>query len=281
MPIQPQHPPPEKLALPGVRHVLAVASGKGGVGKSTVAVNLALALAEQGRAVGLMDADLYGPNIPRMLGIDARPLIRGNRIIPLVQYGLRVLSIGFLLPARDSPVIWRGPLVAKTLEQFFTETDWEGLDYLVVDLPPGTGDAQLTLAQRVSVSGAVIVTTPQEVALEDAVKGVRMFQQVDVPILGILENMSYFLCPHCGERTNIFRSEGGSRISEELGVPFLGRLPLDPQVCQGGDKGRPFLLDHPDAPAAVVFRSLARAVRELCEPSEEVLEREGMEPSQP
>jgi ATP-binding protein involved in chromosome partitioning len=176
-----------------------------------------------------------------------------------------VLSIGFLLPARDTAVIWRGPLVAKTLEQFFTETHWGELDYLVVDLPPGTGDAQLTLAQRVPVSGAVIVTTPQAVALEDALKGVRMFQQVGVPILGILENMSYFVCPHCGERTDIFQHGGGQRVSEQLGVPFLGQVPLDPQVCVGGDEGFPLLIAHPHSPAAGVFLGLAEAVIHLCE----------------
>lgn len=275
---QQEHHPPEKLVLPGVEHVLAVASGKGGVGKSTVAVNLALALLERGQTVGLLDADLYGPNIPRMLGIHARPQIRGNRIVPLVQYGLKVLSIGFLLPAQDSPVIWRGPLVAKTLEQFFEGTDWSGVDYLVVDLPPGTGDAQLTLAQRVLVSGAVIVTTPQEVTLEDATKGVRMFQQVNVPILGIMENMSYFLCPHCGERTDIFGWGGGQRISEELGVPFLGRVPLDPQMCQVGDVGCPFLVAHPETPAAVVFRHLAKAVMALCENPEGIRQEENKNP---
>ena len=260
---------PEKLAIPGVEHVLAVASGKGGVGKSTVAVNLALALRERGQTVGLMDADLYGPNIPRMMGIQASPVIQGDRIIPPVQYGLKVLSMGFLLPERDSPVIWRGPLVAKTLEQFFEQADWKGLDYLVVDLPPGTGDAQLTLAQRVPVRGAVIVTTPQEVALEDALKGVRMFQQVEVPILGILENMSYFLCPSCGERCAIFGQGGGQRISTQLGLPFLGEVPLDPDMRQGGDRGEPFLMSHPEAPASVVFRKVAETVIGLCRGSTE------------
>ncbi|MFQ6016381.1 MAG: Mrp/NBP35 family ATP-binding protein [Anaerolineae bacterium] len=250
---------PSRRPLPGVRHVIAVASGKGGVGKTTVAVNLALALAESGARVGLLDADIYGPNVPLMMGVERRPLIEHEKLLPLMAYGIKVMSLGFLVPL-ESPVIWRGPLVMQMMEQLLYNVAWGELDYLVVDLPPGTGDAQLTLLQQAPVSGAIIVTTPQDIALADAVKGLNMFCQMGVPVLGLVENMSYFVCPHCGQRTGIFGHGGGRETSRRLRVPFLGEVPLDPSICLEGDVGRPILKARPDSPQAEAFRQIAQAV---------------------
>ena len=254
--------PPALLgnAMPGVKHPIAVASGKGGVGKSTVAVNLAVALAQSGAAVGLLDADIYGPSIPIMLGERRQPKPSpSGKILPLERYGLRMMSIGFIATG-DTPIVWRGPLVARMLQQFLMQVEWGELDYLVIDLPPGTGDAQLTLSQQCPLSGAVIVTTPQEVALEDVYRAVQMFGQVRVPILGIVENMSGFACPHCGEVTSIFRAGGGELAAERLGVPLLGRVPLDPAICDGGDAGKPIVSEHPESPQSGVFRTIAGEV---------------------
>ncbi len=226
--------------LPGVRHMVAVASGKGGVGKSTVAVNLAAALAGTGARVGLLDADVYGPSIPIMMGLKtARPTMRDNRLVPLERYGIGMMSLGFLTDD-ETPVIWRGPMVAKLVQQFLSDVDWGELDYLVVDLPPGTGDAQLTLAQVAPLAGAVIVTTPQDVALEDVRRGVRMFEKVNVPVLGIVENMAYFVCPDCGARHEIFSHGGGAEAARRFEVPFLGEIPIDPAVREGGTPGFPW-----------------------------------------
>jgi ATP-binding protein involved in chromosome partitioning len=246
--------------MPGVKHLIAVASGKGGVGKSTVAVNLALALAQFGPAVGLLDADIYGPSIPIMLGErrEPRPSPSG-KILPLERYGIRAMSMGFLAKG-DTPMILRGPMIGKWVQQFLAQVEWGELDYLVVDLPPGTGDAQLTLAQSAPLSGAVIVTTPQDVALEDVYRAVRMFAQVRVPILGVVENMSGFSCPHCGKMTPIFKSGGGRRASEREEVPLLGQVPLDPEICEGGDLGTPIVIANPESPQSEAFRGIAGEV---------------------
>jgi ATP-binding protein involved in chromosome partitioning len=246
--------------LGGVRNVVAVASGKGGVGKSTVAVNLALALAKSGARVGLMDADIYGPSIPLMLGVSGQPQVTPDRkILPKESYGLRLMSIGFLA-GENAPVIWRGPMVHGVIRQFLSDVDWGELDYLVLDLPPGTGDAALTICQSAPLSGAVIVTTPQEVALIDARKGLRMFQRVNVPVLGIVENMSSFECPGCHQRHAIFGEGGGERAARELGVDLLARVPLQPDVVQAGDEGKPTVVSSPDSPAGKAFEELAGAV---------------------
>jgi ATP-binding protein involved in chromosome partitioning len=243
----------------GVRNTIAVASGKGGVGKSTVAANLAVALAKAGAKVGLLDADVYGPSIPLMMGQHGKPLVRGGKIVPLEAHGVQVMSIGFLLDP-EKALIWRGPLVAQLITQFLNDVIWEDLDYLVIDLPPGTGDVQLTLTQKIPLSGAVIVTTPQEVALADAVKGLKMFQEVKTPVIGIIENMSGFVCPCCGEVTPIFGEGGGRRTAEEHGVPFLGEVPIDPRVREGGDTGEPIVAAHPDSVTAKAFETVAEAV---------------------
>ena len=251
--------------LPGVRHVVAVASGKGGVGKSTVAVNLAVGLARRGARTGLLDADIYGPSIPLMMGVDARPELdpSGRALVPFERWGVRFMSLGFLVE-KDSAVIWRGPMVMKAVDQLLRDVRWGDLDVLVVDMPPGTGDAQLTLSQRVRLSGAVIVTTPQDVALADAIKGVAMFRKVGVPILGIVENMSYFACPHCGERSDIFGHGGGRREAERLEVPFLGEVPLDGAIRDAGDRGRP-TASGGDTPLAASFLAVADRVRSALE----------------
>jgi ATP-binding protein involved in chromosome partitioning len=246
-----------KIAVEGVKHVVAVASGKGGVGKSTASVNLAVALAQFGAAVGLLDADVYGPSIPKMMGVHRAPESTGQRIQPIEQYGVHLMSLGFLLPPGSAPVIWRGPMVAGAVQQFLREVSWGELDYLLVDLPPGTGDAQLTLCQQIPLSGVVIVMTPQDVAVEIAVKALAMFRQLKVPVLGIVENMSGFLCPHCGKETDIFNKGGGVRAAEQLGTTFLGSIPLDAGVCQTGDTGRPILVEHPAAPIADYLRAIA------------------------
>ncbi len=243
--------------ISGVKNVIAVASGKGGVGKSTVAVNMAIALAQDGASVGLLDADVYGPSIPIMMGIQAQPMMRDNKIIPLDIYGVKIMSIGFLIEPSKA-LIWRGPLVAQLITQFLKDVEWGDLDYLVVDLPPGTGDAQLTLVQQIPLSGAVIVTTPQNVALADAVKGLAMFKEVKTTILGIVENMSYFICPNCGEETDIFGSGGGEHVSQQYEVPLLARVPLEPAIREGGDAGQPIIVSEPESPPAEAFRRAAR-----------------------
>ncbi len=247
-----------QMNLP-LRNTIAVSSGKGGVGKSTVAANLAVALAKMGAGVGLLDADIYGPNIPLMLGVDHIPAPRDNKLMPALAYGVRVMSMGFLVPP-DQPVIWRGPMIHSAIRQFFSDVDWGSLDYMIIDLPPGTGDAQLTLAQSVPLTGAIIVTTPQDVALGDAVKGLAMFQKLEVPILGIIENMGAFACPHCGQVTEIFGSGGGARMASRLGVPFLGSVPIDPRVRSGGDSGEPIVAVDPEGPAGSVLCQMARDV---------------------
>lgn len=250
--------------LPDVEHVVAVASGKGGVGKSTVAANLAVSLAKLGHRVGIVDADIYGPSMPMMFGITDRPRIEGNRVIPFERYGVKVMSLGFIVET-DTPVIWRGPMVMKALEQLLVDVEWGTLDYLVVDLPPGTGDAQLTITQKVPLSGAVIVTTPQDVALIDARKGLAMFRKVNVPVVGIVENMSTFVCPHCGGETDIFKRGGGERTAELLQTRFLGAIPLDREVVLGGDAGKPIAVANPDGVHAQAFRKIAAAVAEEAE----------------
>jgi ATP-binding protein involved in chromosome partitioning len=245
----------------GIRHAIAVASGKGGVGKSTVSVNLAVALAEQGAKVGLLDADLYGPSIPKMTGVQRMPESRNGVLQPLEAHGISLMSLGFLMP-EGTPTIWRGPMVASAVQQLIREVAWGPLDYLVVDLPPGTGDAQLTLAQALALRGVVIVMTPQDVAMQIARKALAMFRQLQVPILGILENMSAFHCPHCGSLAPIFKQGGGRRASEALGVPFLGEIPLDPSVCQAGDRGTPIVSAQPDSIVATAFRRAAGMLAE-------------------
>jgi ATP-binding protein involved in chromosome partitioning len=250
-------PPPTARELPNLGKVVAVSSGKGGVGKSTVAVNLAAALAAAGRRMGLMDADIYGPNIPRMFGItEARPSVVDGRIQPIEAHGVKVMSLGNLVE-RDAAAIWRGPIIMKIIQQFLGDVEWGQLDYLLVDMPPGTGDAQLSLVQSVQVSGAIIVTTPQEVAVGDALRGAKMFEKVGVPVLGIVENMSYFSCPHCGERTDIFSSGGGSRLATELGIPLLAQIPLQARVQELCESGIPVVLAEPDTPAARALTALA------------------------
>jgi ATP-binding protein involved in chromosome partitioning len=259
---RPGAPPAAAAAavLPDVRRKIAVASGKGGVGKSTVAANLALALQRLGYRVGLLDSDVYGPSQQMMMGIDQKPMVNeANQIVPLEKWGVKVMSLGFLMDV-DQPVIWRGPMVMKAVEQFLQDVAWGKLDQLVIDLPPGTGDAQLTLTQKVHLDGAVIVTTPQDVSLIDARKGLAMFQRVNVPVLGIVENMSYYLCPECGHREEIFRHGGGRRTAEQLGVPFLGEIPIDPKVAIGGDEGRPIVAGEPRSAVTEAFLRIAESV---------------------
>lgn len=246
--------------LEGVRNMIAVASGKGGVGKSTVAVNLALALSAEGARVGVLDADIYGPSQPRMLGITGKPESKdGKSMEPLTRYGLQAMSIGFLIE-EETPMIWRGPMVTQALEQMLKETHWEDLDYLVIDLPPGTGDTQLTLAQRVPVTGAVIVTTPQDIALLDARKAYKMFEKVEIPVLGVVENMSTHICSQCGHEEHIFGEGGGRSMSEQYGVPFLGDIPLDMQIRVDADSGKPSVVSDPDGRVAQSYKAIARRV---------------------
>ncbi len=249
----------DRSLIPEVRHVVAVASGKGGVGKSTVAANLAVSLAQLGHRVGLLDSDIYGPSVPTMFGITQKPRVIENRIFPFEKYGLKLMSLGFILET-DTPVIWRGPMVMRAIEQMLGDVEWGALDYLILDLPPGTGDAQLTVTQRISLAGAVIVTTPQDVALIDARKGLAMFRKVNVPVIGIVENMSTFVCPHCGETTDIFKHGGGERTAGLLNTAFLGAIPLDPQIVLGGDAGVPIAVAEPSGPHAEAFRRVAREV---------------------
>ncbi|MGH9458872.1 MAG: Mrp/NBP35 family ATP-binding protein [Thermoanaerobaculia bacterium] len=245
-------------SLEGVKYKIAVASGKGGVGKSTVANNLAVALRTVGHTVGLLDADIYGPSQQMMLGIQGRPMVdeADEKILPMQRHGVKTMSLGLIADA-DTPVIWRGPMVMKALEQFLVDVRWGELDYMIIDLPPGTGDAQLTLTQRVPLDGAIIVTTPQDVALIDARKGLAMFRKVNVPVLGIVENMSYFICRHCGQREEIFGHGGGRKTAEMLGVPFLGEVPIDPKVVVGGDTGEPIVVSDPQSIATRAFTDLA------------------------
>ncbi len=247
-------------AVPGVGAIIAVASGKGGVGKSTVAANLALGLKANGLAVGVLDADIYGPSMPRMLGISGRPTSAdGKTLRPMENYGIKCMSMGFLVP-EDTAMIWRGPMVMSALNQMLRDVLWGELDIMVVDLPPGTGDAQLTMAQQVPLAGAVIVSTPQDIALIDARRGLSMFQKVDVPVLGIIENMSYFLCPHCGERSEIFSHGGARREAERLGCDFLGEVPLDLAIRETSDEGRPITMSDPGSAHAQLFREIAATV---------------------
>ncbi|MFB6117771.1 Mrp/NBP35 family ATP-binding protein [Halosegnis sp.] len=253
---------PDEQVLPGVKNVIAVSSGKGGVGKSTVAVNLAAGLADMGASVGVFDADVYGPNVPRMVEADQQPQATADEtIVPPERFGMKLMSMAFLV-GEDDPVIWRGPMIHKLITQLVEDVEWGTLDYMVVDLPPGTGDTQLTLLQSVPISGSVIVTTPQEVALDDARKGLRMFGKHDTPVLGIVENMASFTCPDCGGVHDIFGSGGGQRFAEENELPFLGSIPLDPDVREGGDTGRPVVLD-PDSSTGEAFREFARSTANM------------------
>ena len=253
-PVQPQQ------LLPGVKNIVAVASGKGGVGKSTVAANLAVALAQDGASVGLIDADITGPNIPLMLGVEGQPVASpNNKIVPLERYGVKVISIQFFVP-EGQPIVWRGPLVGGAIQQFLRDVEWGDLDYLVVDLPPGTSDAQLTLAQAVPISGAVLVTTPQDVSLLDVTKALAMFRRLSVPVMGIVENMTAFVCPHCGEATEIFGRGGGERFAEQNDLEYFGGIPLDMRVRQGGDAGVPAVAQRDGGLAAEAMRALARTV---------------------
>jgi ATP-binding protein involved in chromosome partitioning len=244
--------------VPGIKNIIAVASGKGGVGKSTTAVNLALALAAEGASVGILDADIYGPSQPTMLGIAGRPESKdGKSLEPMEGHGLQAISIGFLIDV-DTPMVWRGPMVTQALEQLLKDTRWRDLDYLVVDLPPGTGDIQLTLAQKVPVTGAVIVSTPQDIALIDARKGLKMFEKLGIPILGVVENMSFHICPKCGHESHIFGSGGAERMSREYGTELLGQLPLDEAIREQADSGKPTVVSDPDGKAAEIYRRIAR-----------------------
>ncbi len=238
-----------------VRNAIAVGSGKGGVGKSTVAVNLAIALAQTGAKVGLLDADIYGPNVPTMMGVTKLPPPRSDKIVPAEAYGVKMMSIGFLVKA-DQPLIWRGPMLHSAIRQFISDVEWGDLDYLIIDLPPGTGDAPLSLAQSLSLSGSIIVTLPQDVSLEDARRGLYMFRQLQVPVFGVVENMSYLELPD-GTRMDIFGSGGGEKLAQEAGVPFLGGIPMDPAVRQGGDAGEPVVVAHPDSPVSEAIRKIA------------------------
>ncbi|HEU4640999.1 MAG TPA: Mrp/NBP35 family ATP-binding protein [Gemmatimonadaceae bacterium] len=252
---------PTPVAYPHLGRIIAISSGKGGVGKSTVATNLAVALARAGARVGLMDADIYGPNIPRMMGVNAPPPVVNNRIVPLEAHGVKVMSLGFLVE-RDQPAIWRGPIVMKVITQFLSDVAWGELDYFLVDMPPGTGDAQLSLVQATHVHGAVIVTTPQAVSVGDALRGAKMFQRVDVPVLGIVENMSYFLCGHCGKPTALFGSGGGKELADELNLPLLGEIPIWPAVRAGGDEGLPIVIAEPESAAAKALTATAQRITE-------------------
>ncbi|MDQ6769041.1 MAG: Mrp/NBP35 family ATP-binding protein [Gemmatimonadota bacterium] len=255
-------PAPTPVAYPHLGNIIAISSGKGGVGKSTVATNLAVALAQQGARVGLMDADIYGPNIPRMMGVNSAPPVENEKIIPLQAHGVKIMSLGFMIE-RDQPAIWRGPIIMKIITQFLRDVQWGELDYFLVDMPPGTGDAQLSLVQATMVHGAIIVTTPQEVASGDALRGAKMFQRVAVPVLGVVENMSYFICPHCEERHRIFGSGGGKRLADELDVPLLCEVPFFPAVLSGGDRGEPIVVSEPDTPAAKALLDLAGRISGL------------------
>jgi ATP-binding protein involved in chromosome partitioning len=249
-----------RQAIAGIRNIIAVGAGKGGVGKSTTSVNLALALHKKGARVGLMDADVYGPNIPQMLGVTGQPEVSDDkRMLPPQAHGIKVISMGMLVPA-DQPIIWRGPMLHGAVQQFMRDVEWGELDYLIVDLPPGTGDVSLSLSQSVPVAGAVVVTTPQSISVSDVRKAVGMFRQLNIPVLGVVENMSYFICGHCNERTDIFGTGGGRRMAESMEIPFLGEVPIDTRVRAGGDEGRPIVVAAPDAPASQAFFAVAGKV---------------------
>jgi ATP-binding protein involved in chromosome partitioning len=253
-------PPQQPVSYPGLGQVIAISSGKGGVGKSTIASNLAVALSRAGARVGLMDGDIYGPNLPRMMGVNSPPAVVNEKIVPLEAHGVKLISLGFLIE-RDQPAIWRGPIVMKIVNQFLRDVAWGQLDYFVVDLPPGTGDAQLSLVQATHVRGAIIVTTPQEVAVGDALRGAKMFERVNVPVMGIVENMSWFECPHCGKPSALFGSGGGERLAAELKLPLLGQVPLYPRVMEGGDRGEPIVVSDPDSAAARAITAIAERIR--------------------
>ena len=274
---QPQRPTPQQqqpqqqqnITLPNIKYKIAVASGKGGVGKSTVATNLAISLANAGGAVGLLDADAYGPSIPTMMGIQEQPKTSPERkILPLVRHDIKLMSIGFMVP-EEQAMIWRGPMLHGAIRQLLGDVAWGELDYLIIDLPPGTGDVALSLTQALPLTGALIVTTPQDVALADVRRGVAMFERLGVPILGIIENMSYFLCPHCNEKTEIFRADGGKNTSERFGVAFLGQIPLDAEVCTAGDIGVPIVAGHPESPQSEAFGAVATELTAVLEESGE------------
>ena len=269
-PAQPRVPPPQQpVTYPNLGQVIAISSGKGGVGKSTVASNLAVALARAGARVGLMDADIYGPNLPRMMGVNAPPAVVNEKIVPLEAHGVKLISLGFLIE-RDQPAIWRGPIVMKIVNQFLRDVAWGQLDYFIVDLPPGTGDAQLSLVQATHVGGAIIVTTPQEVAVGDALRGAKMFQRVNTPVLGIVENMSWFECPHCGKPTALFGTGGGERLAAELELPLLGQIPLYPRVLEGGDRCEPIVVSDPQSSAARALTAFADRVKGALAPASNV-----------
>lgn len=260
-------PPQRKGGIPAlekIRYIVAVASGKGGVGKSTTSANLALGLAAQGWRVGLLDADVYGPSMPRLFGLSDKPKVEGGKLVPLEAYGLKIMSMGFLVD-ENIPMVWRGPMVSQAISQMLGEVAWGELDALVIDMPPGTGDVQLTIAQQVPLAGAVVVSTPQDLALIDARRAVAMFQKVEAPILGVIENMSYFLCPHCGGRSEIFAHGGARHDAEQMGVPFLGEAPLDIKIRETSDAGRPVVGAEPDSPQAAVYLNLAAKVKTLLE----------------
>jgi ATP-binding protein involved in chromosome partitioning len=255
----------EKEKVSNIRYVIATTSGKGGVGKSTVSVNIAVSLAKLGFKTGLLDADLYGPNIPTMMGIEGAPVAvdkeHKDKILPMEKYGVKVLSIGNMVP-KDAAIIWRGPLIHQAIKQFLDDVTWGNLDFLVVDLPPGTGDAQITLAQETHVSGGIIVITPQHVAMSDAAKANDFFKKLKIPVLGVIENMSYFICPNCGARSDIFSHGGGKKFAAENSLPFLGEIPIDLEVREGGDKGKPVVISNPDSPIAKSFEGAARNIIE-------------------
>lgn len=259
-PASPPPGPPQPQTIAGVHRIVAVSSGKGGVGKSTVAANIAAALARGGLRVGLLDADVYGPDIPIMFGVHSRPRVTAQeRVVPLEAHGVKLMSIGFLID-EDTPAIWRGPIVMGIIRQFLQQVDWGELDYLIVDMPPGTGDAQLSLVQLAKVDGAVMVTTPQGVAVADVLKGIKMFERVEVPVLGLVENMSGFVCPHCGERTDVFGEGGGRKLAATADVPFLGEVPMGAAVVKASDAGRPTVVAEPESPEGQAFLRLAERV---------------------
>jgi ATP-binding protein involved in chromosome partitioning len=257
----PRPGPSAAAFIPEVKHTVAVSSGKGGVGKSTVAVNLALALKQKGHAVGLVDVDVYGPDVPLMMGTKGRPAMFDNKILPIEAHGIKIMSIGLLVDAREA-LVWRGPMIHSAVQQFLRDVNWGPLDYLVFDMPPGTGDAQLTLAQNVPLKGAIIISTPQDLSLIDARRGLAMFKKVNVPVLGIVENMSYFQCPHCGTRSDIFGHGGARHEAERLGVPFLGEIPLHMAIRVTSDAGNPVVVSEPDGPHANIFRAIGAKVRD-------------------
>jgi len=263
-PAAPRPSAPTPVPLPNLGTIIAVSSGKGGVGKTTVATNLAVALAAQGARVGLMDADIYGPNVPRMMGVEEPPPVINEKIMPLIAHGVKVISLGFLIE-KEQPAIWRGPIIMKIIGQFLRDVAWGELDFFIVDMPPGTGDAQLSLVQSTNVNGAIIVTTPQEVSVGDALRGAKMFQRVNVPVLGIVENMSWFECPHCGKPSALFGSGGGERLAATLELPLLGQIPLYPRVLEAGDQGQPIVVAEPASSAAKALTRIAERVREAAQ----------------